>query len=83
MNISEPQSYYTPPNGYVLEDTAAEWLGVTVPTLRTWASRRRGPARTRVGKRILYRQNALADWLERQEVDPEAARQAGRAVKNA
>ena len=77
MNFSESQSHYTPPDGYVLEDTAAERLGVTVPTLRTWASRRRGPARTKVGRNILYRESSLVDWLQRQEVDPEAARQVG------
>ena len=78
MDAPEHTSNNTNLDGYLSESETAEKLGVTISTLRTWACRRRGPARTPVGKRILYRESALADWLKRQEVDPEAARQAGR-----
>ncbi|MCU0892738.1 MAG: helix-turn-helix domain-containing protein [Rhodospirillales bacterium] len=59
---------------YLSEQQAADMLGAKVQTLRAWAARRKGPARCKVGKRVLYRKAALVAWLEQCEVDPAAAR---------
>jgi excisionase family DNA binding protein len=59
---------------YLSEQEAATLLRVKVNTLRAWASRRKGPARCKVGKRVLYRKGTIAAWLEGCEVDPAAAR---------
>jgi excisionase family DNA binding protein len=68
--------HLTPP-GYLSEAEAARQLAVTVATLRTWASRRREPPRTKVGRRVLYRASALQEWLLAQERDVAAARRGG------
>lgn len=59
---------------YVSEQEAADMLGVKVSTLRSWASRRRGPARCKVGRKVIYRKGTLVAWLEGCEIDPQAAR---------
>lgn len=59
---------------YLSEEDAAGILRVKVGTLRAWASKRKGPARCKVGKRVLYRKGTLSAWLEQCEVDPEAGR---------
>lgn len=59
---------------YLTEQEAADMLGAKVQTLRAWACRRKGPARTKAGKRVLYRKEAVADWLKSREVTFAAAR---------
>jgi hypothetical protein len=58
------------------ERDAADLLNVKVQTLRKWAVQRKGPPRTKVGKRVFYREEALPAWLVAQERDPAAARAA-------
>ena len=61
--------------GCCTEAEVAAELNIKVQTLRTWASRGRGPARIRVTRGIiLYRRAAFNDWLRSREIDPEAAR---------
>lgn len=55
---------------YLTSDAAAEELGVTVRTLQRWAAERTGPARTRVGRKVLYRRAAVEEWLRRAEEMP-------------
>lgn len=62
------------PPGYLDEATAAAQLGKQVQTLRKWAVQRKGPPRVKVGKRVLYREEALRAWLVAQESDPATVR---------
>jgi len=43
-----------------------------VDTLQRWETRRMGPPCVRVGRKVLYRMEAVRDWLREQE-----ARKAG------
>lgn len=61
------RKYSTPP-GWLDQEGAAKFLGVTVATVRRW-SRREGLAFYRIGHRALYRETDLRAWLEaRREV---------------
>lgn len=42
---------------------AAGLLGVSRRTLSRWARLRKGPPRTKVGRSIFYRRQALEQWL--------------------
>lgn len=42
-------------------------LGISVDTLGRWETRRVGPPCVRVGRRVLYRTDAVRDWLKSQE----------------
>lgn len=53
--------------GYISPEQLATELGCHERTLTRWAAARRGPPRCLVGRRILYRREAVASWLERQE----------------
>ncbi len=55
--------------GYLDEQEVSSALGIAIPTLRSWASRRQGPPRTVVGRRPIYRQIALEAWLLARERD--------------
>lgn len=58
---------------YFSEEKTACDLGVTINTLRNWAARREGPARTKVARRVYYRKDSLHQWLLAREQNPEAA----------
>lgn len=60
--------------GLQAERAAAAMLNVKVQTLRKWAVQRKGPPRTKIGKRVFYREATLRAWLADQERDPAAAR---------
>jgi hypothetical protein len=72
---------------YYEEITLATQLGVTTRTLRRWHNERIGPARTTFGgRKILYRKEAVIQWLLEREQRPlqrkarrNAARIAGKA----
>ena len=57
------------PDGYFNEEETAVRLAVKVQTLRVWASRRKGPPRTVIARRPLYRQEAFEAWLRAAERD--------------
>jgi hypothetical protein len=44
-----------------------EQLGVSVDTLARWETRRIGPPCVRVGRKVIYRIEAVREWLVRQE----------------
>ena len=69
------------PEGYLNEEQTAARLAVKVQTLRVWASRRKGPPRTVVARRPLYRREALDAWLRAAEHDFEAERQHRQAIR--
>lgn len=45
----------------------ADEMKVSVDSLARWESRRTGPPCVRVGRRILYRREAVREWLVSQE----------------
>jgi len=49
---------------------AADFLGVSVPTLDRWNRLGMGPVRTKIGKRVLFQLDALNAWViaQREEV---------------
>lgn len=52
------------------QTVAAEKLGCTVRTLENWRNRRIGPAWTKLGHRVYYREKALESWIKSQEQRP-------------
>ena len=67
-----------PDEAYVSEAELSAALEKTIPTLRTWGSRRKGPPRTVVGRKVLYRVGALRQWLRSRELDFDEARRGQR-----
>jgi len=55
------------PEGYFSEEQTAARLAVKVQTLRVWACNRKGPPRTVIARRALYRREALENWLRARE----------------
>lgn len=49
---------------YIPPDELAEQLGVTTRTLHHWRAIGEGPARTKIGKKILYHRQDVAAWLQ-------------------
>lgn len=52
---------------YIAEQDLAAQLGVTVRALQLWRTQRRGPAWTKLGKKIVYRRQTVAEWMRAQE----------------
>lgn len=61
-------------DGYLTEAQLASKLDRTKRTLRLWRARGLGPAYTRLGNIVVYRDEALRDWLIRNEVQPVRAK---------
>jgi hypothetical protein len=55
---------------YVTPEQLAQHLGKSTRTLARWHSQRIGPPRCAVGKLILYRLDAVRDWLAGRETAP-------------
>jgi len=51
------------------KDTA-DFIGVSQRTLDRWHALRRGPARITIGRKILYRLDAILAWLHDNETAP-------------
>jgi transposase-like protein len=51
---------------------AARYLGVAPQTLYNWRHRRKGPDYVRMGSKIVYRQDDLDRYVDRQRVRLEA-----------
>ena len=58
--------------GWLDRANLARELTLSVDTLQRWETRRMGPPCVRVGRKVLYRMEAIRDWLCEQE-----ARKAG------
>ncbi|AJT67416.3 hypothetical protein T261_5800 [Streptomyces lydicus] len=58
-----PQAKLREPAVFSTKEAAA-YLGVAVPTLRTWRHRRRGPKSFRMEGRIVYRRTELDAYLD-------------------
>ena len=59
-------------SGWLNRADLARELTLSVDTLQRWETRRMGPPSVRVGRKVLYRMEAVRDWLRDQE-----ARKAG------
>ncbi len=66
---------------YLTAEQAANQLGITRRTLDAMCARREGPPRTRIGRRLYYRKEALADWLLEQEHRQVRSRASRRVVR--
>lgn len=53
--------------GWINRSELAEELGLSIDTLQRWETRRFGPPCVRVGRKVLYRMEAVRDWLREQE----------------
>ena len=59
-----PESTHTMSNTPLNQREAAEYLGISVETLRTWRRRKTGPTYYRVGvRRIIYKPNDLDAFM--------------------
>ena len=54
--------------GWLNRTDLARELTLSVDTLQRWETRRVGPPCVRVGRKVLYRMEAVRDWLREQEV---------------
>ena len=52
---------------YMEEDELAAELNCSPRTIQRWHRLREGPPRTKIGKRVFYRRNSVADWLRSRE----------------
>lgn len=59
----------------VLNDVvAAEFLGLKPQTLRNWRCQSRGPAYSKIGRRVVYHLTDVEDYRIRNRIDPEDSR---------
>jgi predicted DNA-binding transcriptional regulator AlpA len=54
---------------YFTEDELAQQLDVATRTLDRWDREGRGPKRTKLGRRVLYKKSTVAAWLGACEAD--------------
>ena len=68
MAIADHRKQMKSPNitGHITEDEQAERIGVTKSTLRRWRRRGYGPKHVRIGRVILYTEDADARFLAEQ-----------------
>jgi hypothetical protein len=62
----------TPPllDGWLPRDRVAAEIGVSANTLARWQRRRIGPPCAKLGRKVLYRADALREWLRSCEGTP-------------
>lgn len=61
---------------YAPKAEAARELNVSPRTLDRWWHERSGPPRTKIGYKIYYRRDALAEWVRSHEITPPRSRAA-------
>ena len=59
---------------YIPEPDLATELKKSLRTLQVWRQRRQGPPWTRIGETIVYRREAVLEWLRSQEQQPARSR---------
>ena len=62
--------------GWLNRTDLARELTLSVDTLQRWETRRMGPPCVRVGRKVLYRMEAVRVWLREQEVRKQGASRA-------
>jgi excisionase family DNA binding protein len=66
--------------GYLTKEQLAAQLGRSPRTIDRWALSGQAPAPTRIGRTVLFRRDAVLEWLRGQESAPvRAARKRGGA----
>lgn len=65
-----------PFNSTWTEAEFAEQAGVSTRTVKRWRDQRIGPPFIRMGRRILYRRDAVAEWLLANEQEQPRSRRA-------
>ena len=60
--------------GYLSTKQLSVDLGKSVRTLDRWALTGDGPPRTRIGRKTLYRREAVLQWLQSREQSPRPQR---------
>ncbi len=55
---------------FLTEDDLARELDLSRKTLLRWGKDGRGPKRTKIGRRVLYRRDSVRAWLAACEADP-------------
>jgi predicted DNA-binding transcriptional regulator AlpA len=63
-------------DNYLTMAQAAAELGTTERTLARWHTDRIGPPRTKIGARVYYRKDSVAEWLRSREIVPTRSRRA-------
>ena len=61
---------FNSPEGYVRERELANMLGVNRRTIRRWELFRQGPPRTKIGRQVYYRVEAVYEWMRTREQQP-------------
>jgi excisionase family DNA binding protein len=56
--------------GYLSKNELAAQLGRSPRTIDRWALSGQAPAPTRIGRTVLYRRDAVLEWLRNQETTP-------------
>ena len=62
--------------GWLNRAELAHELTISVDTLQRWETRRVGPPCVRVGRKVLYRKDAVREWLCEQEARKTGAHRA-------
>ena len=65
---------------YLAETELAAELKKSLRTLQVWRQRRQGPPWTRIGETIVYRREAVLEWLRSQEQQPVRSRRSSSAA---
>jgi hypothetical protein len=63
-------------DGWLNRAELAQELALSVDTLQRWETRRIGPPCVRVGRKVLYRKDAVREWLCEQEARKTGAHRA-------
>ena len=51
---------------------AADYIGVSIATVRSWRFKRIGPPYLKIIRRIYYRRSDLNEWIDKCAIHPEA-----------
>ena len=58
------------PEGYYSEEQVAALLGKAVSSLRGDQSKRKGPPKTKLGRKVIYSKESFEEWLKQKETKP-------------
>ena len=65
-------------DGWLSREELGAQLGLSPSTLKRWEGSRTGPPCVRVGRRIVYRLEAVREWLRDQEARKQSSKSGGR-----
>ena len=67
LNSWTAMEHQDPILSYITSAELVDFLGVPERTLSRWAKSQIGPARTRIGRSVLYRRTTVLVWLDSQK----------------